>query len=73
MYVYCRIIYRLGQRNIVSSETDQQRAAAVKKQVLQMLVVNTVVFFMLHIPVRLFTIGIQFRVLIQFYKCNILV
>ena len=61
IFAYFRIIYRLGQRDVVNDETEQQRAASVKKQVLKMLVANAVVFFLLHLPVMYISFNLAFN------------
>ena len=50
LIMYARIIYTLGHREISSGQGDK-KVVDVKKQVTVMLIINGVVFFLLHVTV----------------------
>ena len=54
--MFARIIYILGQRKISSDQNDNQ-VIAVRNQVAIMLIINGIVFLLLHLPVSYATQG----------------
>ena len=58
--MYAAIVFTLGNRGTVGEDSEKdKRADKVRNQVARMLVVNGIIFFLLHLPVSTVDTGKQ--------------